>query len=273
MKNNIIIIVFSLISTFAFSQVGINTDNPHASASLHVQSSNKGFLAPRVALSHNTDQVTVLNPAKGLVVYNTNTSTAGSNQVTKDNYYFWDGVKWDKIVNETRFLEVLSALKIPKLAGYVYKGWQVVTNSPTGDMVAAFETRNDPNDSRNVAATYDFNNNLYMQYDTTDTSETRFKINQTGVYGFEGFACILMTTYGAIPSSVDTVHPEVVIQKSTDNGASWVDTRLISTSEYDRDLTQNLTIPINFTGVINLNSGDLIRLATRVRFHTTANYQ
>lgn len=52
--------------------VGIGTTNPDASAILDLNSKNKGFLIPRIALSTINDATAVPNPAKGLVVYNTN---------------------------------------------------------------------------------------------------------------------------------------------------------------------------------------------------------
>jgi len=56
--------------------VGIGTSTPDASSLLDLTSSNKGFLPPRVALTNVTDAVTIPNPAKGIVAYNTNTAFA-----------------------------------------------------------------------------------------------------------------------------------------------------------------------------------------------------
>jgi hypothetical protein len=50
----------------AMGQVGIGTNTPDASAQLQVESTNKGFLVPRVA---NTGVITT--PAKGLLIYQT----------------------------------------------------------------------------------------------------------------------------------------------------------------------------------------------------------
>lgn len=48
----------------AYSQVGIGTTSPHASAALDIESTTKGFLPPR------TTPGAITNPAEGLVIYN-----------------------------------------------------------------------------------------------------------------------------------------------------------------------------------------------------------
>ncbi len=254
----IIFILQVLLSVTAFSQVGINTNSPHSSASLDVVSPSKGILYPRIALLNNTDQVTVLSPAKGLVVYNTNTSAAGSNQVLKDNLYFWNGVYWNRVINDQDVYDSIASLKIPKLAGYVYCESSQKEDFPTGDIAVNYL----PN-----SVVSDFNNNQYMEIKSDDTTNTIFKVVQSGTYGFEGFICILMNL-----STNDTIHPEVNVQKSTDNGLTWTNTHLAATAEYDTNLTTGLTIPINFTGVISLNANDLFRLVVRTRFPSTSNY-
>jgi hypothetical protein len=60
----------------AFAQVKIG-DNPttiNSSAVLDLESTNKGFLPPRVTLQAVNDGATIANPATGLLVYNTNAS-------------------------------------------------------------------------------------------------------------------------------------------------------------------------------------------------------
>ena len=61
-----VIILFSLIVNYvSIAQVGIGTNTPHTSAALEILTSNKGFLAPRIALLSNTDVVTISSPATG----------------------------------------------------------------------------------------------------------------------------------------------------------------------------------------------------------------
>jgi hypothetical protein len=87
---SILLIVFT--SSLGFSQTGIGTTTPNASAKLDVYSDNKGFLPPRVTLTSNTDNSTIPNPATGLLVYNT-----GNNASIVAGYYYWNGSSWATI--------------------------------------------------------------------------------------------------------------------------------------------------------------------------------
>lgn len=70
------------------AQIGIQTNNPDASAILDITSSDKGLLIPRITLSSSlTSPSPVSSPATGLLVYN-----SGSNQ--DHGFYFWSGSQW-----------------------------------------------------------------------------------------------------------------------------------------------------------------------------------
>jgi hypothetical protein len=87
---SILLIVFT--SSLGFSQTGIGTTTPNASAKLDVYSDNKGFLPPRVTLTSATDVSTISSPATGLLVYNT-----GNNNGLVAGYYYWNGAVWTTI--------------------------------------------------------------------------------------------------------------------------------------------------------------------------------
>jgi len=74
-----------------FAQTGIGTTTPHASAKLDVTSTNKGFLPPRVSIDSAKDVTSIVNPAEGLLVYNT--GTVG----LQAGYYYWNGGSWATI--------------------------------------------------------------------------------------------------------------------------------------------------------------------------------
>ncbi|GAC1422599.1 MAG: hypothetical protein NVSMB67_19610 [Flavisolibacter sp.] len=59
---------------------------------LEVQSTNKGLLIPRVALTSTQDVTTITTPATSLLVYNTATTT-GINSV-QPGFYYWNGASW-----------------------------------------------------------------------------------------------------------------------------------------------------------------------------------
>ncbi len=80
--------------TISYSQIGIKTDNPDASAVLDIVSSDKGLLIPRVNLSTSLSSPSpVTSPATGLLIYN-----SGSNQ--DHGFYYWTGSAWSMLKPE-----------------------------------------------------------------------------------------------------------------------------------------------------------------------------
>ena len=87
---NLLTTIFLTLCFFAKAQVKIG-DNPgtiDSNSLLELESTNKGFLPPRIALT-DLNAVTPLTGTvtAGMLVY----STGGT---VSDGYYFWDGVKW-----------------------------------------------------------------------------------------------------------------------------------------------------------------------------------
>ena len=102
-----------LISSLTFAQVGIGTVTPtgilEVSSALPLPSTQRaGFVPPTVALSARNSTATTTNgvniinpnnngiPQTGTIVYNTNTSTPGVNQVIP-GYYYYNGSSWDRM--------------------------------------------------------------------------------------------------------------------------------------------------------------------------------
>src|SRR5688500_13435300 len=90
MKHHLIIALASLLTVCANAQVKIG-DNPNtinANSLLELESTNKGFLPPRVALN-STVSVAPLTGAvtAGMMVYSTGGTLA-------DGYYYWNGTSW-----------------------------------------------------------------------------------------------------------------------------------------------------------------------------------
>jgi len=81
MRSFIFVLLGNFISILTFSQIGIGTITPNASAQLDVSSSNKGFLPPRLT---TFERNAIANPAAGLVVFNTTTK----------NIEFYSGTAW-----------------------------------------------------------------------------------------------------------------------------------------------------------------------------------
>jgi hypothetical protein len=90
MKNCFALAVASLLTLYVNAQVKIG-DNPNtinANSLLELESTNKGFLPPRVALN-STASVAPLTGAvtAGMLVYSTGGTLA-------DGYYYWNGTAW-----------------------------------------------------------------------------------------------------------------------------------------------------------------------------------
>ena len=115
-KNSII------AAAFVFGAVGISNaqvkvgDNPatiNPSAALEIESTNKGFLPSRVALTGLTDVATIPSPADGLVVYNTATAGTGDQAIVPGLHIFENGA-WKKIINGDNGIDDNSGSKVYK---------------------------------------------------------------------------------------------------------------------------------------------------------------
>jgi len=75
------------IFTFEFTRaqnIGIGTNTPHPSAALEVNSTNSGFLPPRMTFAQRN---AIVNPTQGLIIYCTDCDSSGQPQ-------FFNGTKW-----------------------------------------------------------------------------------------------------------------------------------------------------------------------------------
>ncbi len=86
MNRTLVFCLLLILKIDGFSQVGIGTSSPDASAKLDVTSTTKGVLLPRLT---NAQMLAISSPATGLIVYNTN---AGAN-------YIFNGSTWNSLEN------------------------------------------------------------------------------------------------------------------------------------------------------------------------------
>lgn len=98
---------------FANAQVGIGTPTPATSAMLEIASTNKGVLIPRVTLSNTKTMLTGnTTQLESLLVYNTATTTTGTDDVTP-GFYYWVPLNgsvaahWERVVNQSQLNEVI----------------------------------------------------------------------------------------------------------------------------------------------------------------------
>ncbi|MBD8347966.1 hypothetical protein [Dysgonomonas sp. HGC4] len=79
MRKIILLLIGLSFISLSYSQVGINTQNPHASAALDIESSTQGVLLPRLT---TVQKNAIANPALGLIVYDTNLKCISQNAGT-----------------------------------------------------------------------------------------------------------------------------------------------------------------------------------------------
>jgi len=101
-KKNIrcLLLFFILISCTAngFSQVGINTEDPHETSDLTLGSSDKGLLPNRVALESVSSAAPLKNTiVNGTIVYNTNSNGTD----LEEGLYIWQKENWRKLLTST----------------------------------------------------------------------------------------------------------------------------------------------------------------------------
>lgn len=104
-------IVCSVYTTSAQIKIGDNPNTINANSLVEMESTNKGLLAPRVALNdeNSVSPLTGTVPA-GMIVY----STGGA---VTDGFYFWSGSKWLAVQSSantrSNFVLVKSAADLP----------------------------------------------------------------------------------------------------------------------------------------------------------------
>lgn len=91
---------------FQMGRVSVGTNNGDPSAAFSVQAKNKGVLLPRVSLTGPNDDVTIPNPAEGLLVYN-----KGDNpNFSHSGFFYWNGSCWMKFADRNANPPAISAL-------------------------------------------------------------------------------------------------------------------------------------------------------------------
>ncbi|WP_169720781.1 autotransporter outer membrane beta-barrel domain-containing protein, partial [Arenibacter certesii] len=105
-------------TTNAIAQQGFGTNQPDKSAAVHIQSSKRGLLIPRLKLSSTTVASPVTAPAESLLVYNT--ATAGD---VTPGYYYWQAGKWVRfaMVQDISSLETVTTLTDNANGTFTYK--------------------------------------------------------------------------------------------------------------------------------------------------------
>jgi len=87
MKNIYTLLAAVLLTTTTYAQIGINNENPDASAALDITSTTGGLLVPRMTAAQRD---AISSPAIGLMIYQTD-GTVG--------FYYYNGSSWVLMVD------------------------------------------------------------------------------------------------------------------------------------------------------------------------------
>lgn len=195
MKNKIkkLVLIMGLLTTsllFSQMKVGNNPTVISPSAIMELESTNKGFLPPRIALMGKLDMVTIPNPSDGLIVFNTANANSGVNTVYANNYYYWGNSKWNLMVSD----DSLSSANIATVA--IYK---------LGTSIPGFLDGILPGSKRLIPLTLVSNNIKGLIFD----GASRFTFTKAGVYEmilvYEGYvpggSCTLSSYFVDFPGT------------------------------------------------------------------------
>ena len=271
--------VILLLQSLAFSllaqntnSVGINTTSVDPSAIMEVKadtpgsSTKKGFLPPRVELKNQRDKVTVPitagteNKAKAMLVYNTeDTYNFGRGHVYADNYYYWLGDRWERMV----YTPLVYKAVIPREFYIEGKTRQEFTT----------EQLNPPHNNQGVNGVdlpLKFTEEPVLNRSRifTKLSDETFQVNVTGTYDMSAFVHYNPLATEIVVKPIPSV-PEVVyhkraflnlkIQRQASRAAAWEDLVVVRAA-WGFDASGFLkTATINSVSV-RLFKGDKIRL-------------
>ena len=268
--------VILLLQSLAFSllaqntnSVGINTTSVDPSAIMEVKAdtpgspTKKGFLPPRLELKNQRDKTTVPiaagteNNAKAMLVYNTkNTYNFSQGHVYADNYYYWLGDRWERMVYTPLVYEAV----IPREFYIEGKTKQEFTT----------EQLNPPYNNQGVNGAdlplkFVEDPVLNRKNIFTKLSEENFLVNVTGTYDMSAFVHynpLATEIKENLPNGV-TYHKRAFlnlkIQRQTSRAAAWEDLVVVRAA-WGFDASGFVkTATINSVSV-RLFKGDKIRL-------------
>lgn len=268
--------VILLLQSLAFSllaqntnSVGINTTSVDPSAIMEVKAdtpgsaTKKGFLPPRLELKNQRDKTTVPiatgteRKATAMLVYNTeNTYNFSQGHVYSDNYYYWLGDRWERMVYTPLVYEAV----IPREFYIEGKTKQEFTT----------EQLNPPYNNQGVNGAdlplkFVEDPVLNRKNIFTKLSEENFLVNVTGTYDMSAFVHynpLATEIKENLPNGV-TYHKRAFlnlkIQRQTSRAAAWEDLVVVRAA-WGFDASGFVkTATINSVSV-RLFKGDKIRL-------------
>lgn len=191
-----ILIILHSIDSFGQVTVG-SLDKPVSSAllELRIEGNNKGMLLPRVGLKSKQDLQTIVNPATGLMVYNTNNSdtslVAEDDRVKKDKFYYWADNQWQEVAGlqmaHTTINSILAQKEMVRTAIFVLDGETRVYNNQFPEMLGVLDLfKNYPvNTPKNIPLreVVNFTNENVFFKRTPNSNESTITL-KPGIYQF-----------------------------------------------------------------------------------------
>ncbi|NNE33272.1 MAG: hypothetical protein HKN40_12985 [Winogradskyella sp.] len=181
MKPTLFLLMFALCTTVAYTQVGIGTTNPDASAVLEIESDRQGMLTPRMSTEARSS---IASPATGLLVFDTDLAA----------FYFYNGSAWEEMESKVAPND--------KTAGWV------ALNDNDSSFTLPFVNSPDLNDYNNfVDIDLDFQNDpgdsTISSYAPTGTTASDFYNSTTHKLTplVVGDAVVLRLAFDAIPNN------------------------------------------------------------------------
>ncbi len=172
MRKNLIIISTMMLSSFAFSQIGINTPSPASTLDINAKNATgtstnvDGLLIPRVSRERAFNMPN--NTPTSTMVYITDlsgTQTGKTVNVDTVGFYFYDGTAWIKL----NPINTSTNSFIPKVvASASYTGSAILTNDGTPIFIAP-TTVNNVNDGN-------------YHYLSNDPDRYKYIVPSTGTY-------------------------------------------------------------------------------------------
>lgn len=230
------------------AQLGIGTTQPHPSAILHIQSSNKGLLLPRLNLSNRMDNTTIPNPANGLLVYNRTAAGSPPNAVLANSFYFRQLNVWQKFSS----ISEISPLKNSR---------QFVLASTTPQLFTATQINNlNTNTLYEVPISWAPGEIVVDNPDDIEfqSDNQTLRIKNTGIYrvlsNYSFNAGRAVTTYN---SNYTSITFSVMVSKN--NGSTWsaVTGAVLPFDNGTSNFIQTIILPRT---ILRFDANDLVRI-------------
>ncbi|MGV0845072.1 hypothetical protein ACTS9T_00505 [Empedobacter falsenii] len=267
-KPNLKLILILFLANTAFAQtttgVGIDTSTPDNTALLELSSKQinsnstkeRGFLPPRVSLKSIDDTSTIANPVPGLLIFNLANAGDYPKEVTANNFYYWNGTKWDRLVYKSVVEEAVKPMIF------------YIEGTDRQSFTAADMNRGNSEPVKNKVVTFSSTSLLNSKkIITINTATSTFTANYSGIYEFSGFVNYNPMAGSGI--SNDRAFLNLKIQISTNEGTDWNDS-IGTRTNWGNGGAATLKTATLLPTPIKLNKGEMVRLVISNPFATGA---